>query len=130
MVLRGSIFDAVNRPDRVAHFSAWFSPRLLPHPPPPPPDQVVTAVVADTVRQVSQQLRVHVDQQLDAQLLPTVQRSLCLWVPFNALNFTLVPLDYRMLAGGLVALSWNVYLSVISNSAVKPRAGAAAGRLQ
>ncbi len=30
----------------------------------------------------------------------------------NMLNFWLVPLEYRMLSGGLVALGWNVFLSL------------------
>lgn len=50
--------------------------------------------------------------KLETQLLPTVQRSMCLWIPFNFLNFSMVPLEYRMLTGSSVALLWNVYLSL------------------
>ena len=40
-----------------------------------------------------------------------MSRSMCLWVPFNLVNFTLVPLEYRMLSGGMAALGWNIFLS-------------------
>lgn len=36
------------------------------------------------------------------------------WTPAQAVNFGLVPLDYRVLFGNIVALWWNIYLSVIS----------------
>jgi hypothetical protein len=49
--------------------------------------------------------------KVSTQLLPTVAKSCCLWIPFNYLNFRYIPLDYRMLSGGVVALGWNVFLS-------------------
>ena len=52
-------------------------------------------------------------KKLDDQLVPTVSKSVCLWVPFNIINFSLVPLNYRMLSGGITALAWNVFLSSV-----------------
>lgn len=36
------------------------------------------------------------------------------WTAAQAINFTVVPLDYRVLFGNLVALWWNIYLSTVS----------------
>ena len=57
-------------------------------------------------------LREKLGLKLETQLLPTVLRSCSLWVPFNICNFLWCPLEYRMLSGGLVALGWNVFLSL------------------
>ena len=54
--------------------------------------------------------------RLIEDLIPTVTKSITLWVPFNYLNFSLIPLNYRMLSGGLVALGWNVFLSWQANN--------------
>jgi hypothetical protein len=54
--------------------------------------------------------------RLSEDLIPTVTKSITLWVPFNYLNFSLIPLNYRMLSGGLVALGWNVFLSWQANN--------------
>ena len=40
------------------------------------------------------------------------------------MNFKYVPLDYRMLSGGLAALGWNVFLSLQANKAAAAAAAA------
>jgi protein Mpv17 len=36
------------------------------------------------------------------------------WTVAQAINFTAVPLDYRVLFGNFVALWWNIYLSLVN----------------
>lgn len=38
------------------------------------------------------------------------------WTVAQAINFKLVPLDYRVLFGNVVALWWNIFLSLVSSS--------------
>eukprot|EP00388_Colpodella_angusta_P025333 GDKK01002324.1.p1 GENE.GDKK01002324.1~~GDKK01002324.1.p1 ORF type:complete len:138 (+),score=12.87 GDKK01002324.1:1-414(+) len=38
------------------------------------------------------------------------------WTVAQAVNFQVVPLDYRVLFGNMIALWWNVYLSLTSHS--------------
>lgn len=54
--------------------------------------------------------------KIENQLIPTIARSACIWVPFNIINLSLVPLEYRMVTGGLIALGWNLILSLIQHS--------------
>ncbi len=37
-----------------------------------------------------------------------------IWTPAQVVNFTVVPVDYRVLFGNMVALWWNIYLSLVS----------------
>jgi hypothetical protein len=131
-----------------------------------------------------------ISDKLSTQLVPTVVKSCCLWIPFNfvsrgsgqppaalplacshaacspshcvaprpptarllplpfsrsrtrsltcppfdtlcnhaplQMNFRYVPLDYRMLSGGLAALGWNVFLSIQANRAAAAAAAGAA----
>eukprot|EP01034_Spumella_vulgaris_P023565 gene23565-29793_t len=54
---------------------------------------------------------------------PTVKRQYAValftnwkvWTVAQTVNFTVVPLDYRVLFGNVVALWWNTYLSVTSS---------------
>lgn len=57
-------------------------------------------------------LRAALKERMMVRLWPTVVRSAQVWSTVNILNFTLVPLDYRMLVGSAFALGWNVYLSL------------------
>ena len=40
-----------------------------------------------------------------------------LWPMVSIVNFTLVPLEYRIVVGSTVGLFWGVYLSLMSSSA-------------
>jgi protein Mpv17 len=57
--------------------------------------------------------------------VPTVLRSAQLWLPFNTFNFLFVPLEFRLLAGTVVGLGWNVYLSLVQHSKPGDEAGGA-----
>lgn len=39
------------------------------------------------------------------------------WTVAQAVNFQVVPLEYRVLFGNMVALWWNIYLSLASHTA-------------
>ena len=40
-----------------------------------------------------------------------IQANWLVWVPANAINFSIVPLQFQVLYGNVVALCWNVFLS-------------------
>lgn len=47
-----------------------------------------------------------------------IQANWALWIPAQIVNFSMIPLNYQVLFGNVVALFWNVYLSwVNANSA-------------
>lgn len=47
---------------------------------------------------------------------PLVFAGLKLWPMVSILNFTLVPLEYRIVVGSTVGLFWGVYLSLMTSS--------------
>lgn len=52
--------------------------------------------------------------------IPTAYINSCkLWPAVTALNFWFVPLEFRALFGGAVAVGWNGYLSFLSQKANK-----------
>lgn len=52
--------------------------------------------------------------------IPTAYINSCkLWPAVTALNFWFVPLEFRALFGGAVAVGWNGYLSFLSQQANK-----------
>jgi len=55
-------------------------------------------------------------RKLEVQFAPTVVRSACVWIPTNLVNFYVVPLEYRMLAGSSVSFLWNIYLSLVQHT--------------
>jgi hypothetical protein len=60
-------------------------------------------------------------RKLELQFAPTIVRSACVWVPTNLVNFYIVPLEYRMLAGSSVSFLWNIYLSLVQHTHAQPR---------
>lgn len=48
---------------------------------------------------------------------PTLKTNWVLWVPFQAFNQGIVPLQYRLLASNLVNIPWNTFLSYVNNRA-------------
>ena len=45
-------------------------------------------------------------------VVPSVmEANWALWIPAQLVNFSIVPLNYQVLFGNVVALVWNVYLS-------------------
>ena len=55
-----------------------------------------------------ERIAARVRAKLESHLAPTVRRSMTLWIPFNFVNFSITPPEYRILTGSLVALVWNV----------------------
>jgi hypothetical protein len=60
-------------------------------------------------------------RKLELQFAPTIVRSACVWVPTNLVNFYIVPLEYRRLAGSSVSFLWNIYLSLVQHTHTQPR---------
>lgn len=50
---------------------------------------------------------------------PLISAGQKLWPAVSLLNLTLVPLEYRMLVGGLVGVGWGVFLSLMSGGKAK-----------
>ena len=53
---------------------------------------------------------------LRSDLLQILVTNWMVWGPFQILNFTLIPLQHRLLCANLVALVWNTYLASKANS--------------
>eukprot|EP00897_Mesotaenium_endlicherianum_P007996 jgi/Mesen1/7224/ME000372S06465 len=56
--------------------------------------------------------------KLKQDWLATVVSNWKLWIPFQFLNFRLVPLNLQVAAANVIALAWNVYLSWASHKTV------------
>ncbi|KAK3056616.1 hypothetical protein LTR09_002409 [Extremus antarcticus] len=50
------------------------------------------------------------------QFWPLIFAGLKLWPIVSITNFTLVPVQYRVVVGSVVGLFWGIYLSLISSS--------------
>ena len=48
-------------------------------------------------------------------LLETLVKSACLWIPFTTVNFLLVPANFRVVATSFIAVGWNCILSLIQH---------------
>jgi hypothetical protein len=46
----------------------------------------------------------------------SVTRCIQVWTVAQAVNFQVVPLEYRVLFGNMIALWWNIYLSLASHT--------------
>ncbi|GAA5908241.1 hypothetical protein JCM6882_006779 [Rhodosporidiobolus microsporus] len=57
--------------------------------------------------------------RLESSWWPTLQRNWGVWIPVQALNFSLVPPHMRLVTVNVVSLFWNAYLSY-ANGQVKP----------
>ncbi len=57
-----------------------------------------------------------VPAKLKADLLPTIVSNWKIWVPFQFINFRLVPPQLQVLAANVVALAWNTILSYASHN--------------
>ncbi|PNS14837.1 hypothetical protein CAC42_2066 [Sphaceloma murrayae] len=54
-----------------------------------------------------------VADRIGKELVPLMLAGQKLWPAVSLLSFTLVPLEYRTLFGGLVGVGWGIYLSLI-----------------
>jgi protein Mpv17 len=59
--------------------------------------------------------RERVEQRLRAAWLPAFTRNLIVWPAVQAVNFSVVPLEHRVLVVNVVALGWNCYLSWLNS---------------
>ncbi|KAG0654299.1 Protein required for ethanol metabolism [Rhodotorula mucilaginosa] len=50
-------------------------------------------------------------RRIETSWWPTIQRNWSLWIPVQAINFSIVPLHYRLLVVNFTSLFWNAYLS-------------------
>jgi len=57
-----------------------------------------------------------IQSDLVEKLMPTMAAGLKLWPLVSLLNFTLVPLEYRMLLGNVAGLFWGIFLSLPASS--------------
>ena len=58
--------------------------------------------------------RSNIYQSLQTTGPSVIQANWALWIPAQLVNFGMVPLNYQVLFGNVVALLWNVYLSWIN----------------
>jgi hypothetical protein len=49
-----------------------------------------------------------------------IEANWALWIPAQLINFSMIPLNYQVLFGNVVALVWNIYLSWINASTASP----------
>lgn len=61
----------------------------------------------------------NVQKKLDDSYLPALKMNWLVWPPVQALNFTFVPLEHRVLVVNVVALFWNCYLSYVNSGGGK-----------
>ena len=55
------------------------------------------------------------EERVETALPALCKNSVLLWVPFNALNFLLVPAQFRVLPTIVGSLAWNIYASFASH---------------
>ncbi|WOO77183.1 Protein SYM1 [Vanrija pseudolonga] len=56
-----------------------------------------------------------VKQKVEMAFLPVYMRSMCVFGPTAAINFTLIPPQHRLTVAQIVGLGWNTYLSYLNH---------------
>lgn len=54
-------------------------------------------------------------KRLEDKYVQALEKNWLLWPPVQTINFTLVPLEHRVLVVNVVSLGWNCYLSWVNN---------------
>ena len=54
-------------------------------------------------------------KRLNDKYFEALKKNWLLWPPVQTLNFTVVPLEHRVLAVNIVSLGWNCYLSWVNS---------------
>ena len=54
-------------------------------------------------------------QRLQDKYVEALKKNWMLWPPVQTLNFTVVPLEHRVLVVNIVSLGWNCYLSWVNS---------------
>ncbi|CED82740.1 protein sym1 [Phaffia rhodozyma] len=57
----------------------------------------------------------NVQEKLKNDLVPTLKANWMVFIPTQAVNMALIPLQYRLLTINLVNIPWNTYLSIQAN---------------
>lgn len=60
-----------------------------------------------------------VKEKLNSTWWPALQKNWLIWPGVQAVNFTIVPLEMRVLVVNVVALGWNCYLSYLNSGGGK-----------
>lgn len=55
----------------------------------------------------------YIADRVREETLPLILAGQKLWPAVSLISFTVVPLEYRTLFGGLVGVGWGVYLSLV-----------------
>ncbi|GBF87840.1 40S ribosomal protein S17 [Raphidocelis subcapitata] len=63
---------------------------------------------------------------VQAKLLPALLTSFNVWVPAQLINFTVVPLDLRILYVNVISIAWTAYISNMANGGGEDAAAPAA----
>mmetsp|Transcript_6186 Transcript_6186/g.9724 ORF Transcript_6186/g.9724 Transcript_6186/m.9724 type:complete len:178 (+) Transcript_6186:156-689(+) len=69
---------------------------------------ITSVLQGDSLREVK--------ERLDEKLWPTMKTLWCIWPAVQVVNFTLVPLEKRVLVVNCVGVAWSIYLSYMGNN--------------
>ena len=59
--------------------------------------------------------------RLQDKYVEALKKNWILWPPVQTLNFTVVPLEHRVLVVNVVSLGWNCYLSWVNSQGSQPK---------
>jgi len=81
-------------------------------------DQLLFAPVMIQVflRSMATMEGVSAQEKVDKSWWPALQANWMVWPFVQGINFTFVPLQYRVLAVNVVSIGWNCFLSIINSS--------------
>lgn len=57
--------------------------------------------------------------RLQSKYIEALKKNWIVWPPVQAVNFTFVPLEHRVLVVNIVSLGWNCYLSYVNSQGGK-----------
>ena len=58
-------------------------------------------------------------ERLKSKYVEALKKNWVVWPPVQAVNFTFVPLEHRVLVVNIVSLGWNCYLSYVNSQGGK-----------
>uniref|UniRef100_A0A0D6R9K5 Peroxisomal membrane protein MPV17 n=1 Tax=Araucaria cunninghamii TaxID=56994 RepID=A0A0D6R9K5_ARACU len=64
-----------------------------------------------------------IPSKLEQEWFASVVANWKLWIPFQFLNFLVVPQQFQVLAANIIALAWNIYLSFASHKKIPSKTG-------
>lgn len=57
---------------------------------------------------------------METSFFPTLTTNWSVWIPVQAVNFSIVPIHLRLLSVNVVSLFWNAYLSYANAKSASP----------